>query len=80
MVGLPQGDLAEVRTKMVKALALIKEAVDESLPFLDSGERGKVIGLWEEFLREFFRYVKKKSRETGQNLFACLSFRRIWIR
>lgn len=75
-----QEDLSELRSRMARALVLIKEAVDLSLPLLGNGQRERVVALWEEFLREFFSYVKKKGRETRRNLFSCLSFRRIWVK
>ena len=77
---MSQGELSEVRSRMAGALVLLREAVDLSLPLLDSEQKGQVVALWEDFLREFFRHVKKKGRESRLNLFSCLSFRRIWAR
>lgn len=75
-----QSNLSEVRSRMARALALIKEAVDISLPLLGNEQREGIVALWEDFLREFFSYIKKRGRETSCNLFACISFRRIWIK
>lgn len=75
-----QSNLSEVRFRMDRALALIKEAVDISLPLLGNEQREEIIALWEDFLREFFSYIKKRGRETRRNLFSCISFRRIWVK
>jgi hypothetical protein len=69
--------MIEVRTKMVQALSLIKQAVDLSLPLVKSGGRESMKILWEEFLKEFIRYIKLKSRETGVNLISLISISRI---
>jgi len=70
----------EIRNKMIKALALVKEALDLSIPLLGSVQRQEIVTLWEDFLREFLGHIRSKSRQSGQNLFACLSFKRIWTR
>lgn len=70
----------EIRAKMVQALSLLKEALNISLPLLQSEQKKGVVALWEGFLREFFSYVKQKSKETGSNLMAYISFNRIWLR
>ena len=77
---MDQNKFLEIKTRMVKALALIKEAVDLSIPLLGSVQRQEIVTLWEDFLREFLSHIRSKNRQTGQNLFACLSFKRIWTR
>ncbi|HHW44930.1 MAG: hypothetical protein IMW93_01225 [Thermoanaerobacteraceae bacterium] len=70
--------LPEIKSKLGQALALIKEGVDESLPLLGDGPGKEITAMWEDFLREFLAYIKQKSRETRRNLFASISFHRIW--
>jgi translation initiation factor 2B subunit (eIF-2B alpha/beta/delta family) len=74
---LDQEKVNEVRAKMVQALLLIKEAVDLSLTLVKYGEKESMRLLWEDFIKEFIRYIKKKSRETGINLISLISFSRI---
>jgi hypothetical protein len=68
----------KIKNILSQALALIKEAVDESLPLLGDGRSKEITALWEEFLRELFAYIKQKSRETRRNLFASISFHHVW--
>ena len=65
---------------MSQALSLIKEALDSSLPLLQSEHKQGVVALWEAFLRECLSYIKQKSKETGSNLLGYVSFNRIWFR
>lgn len=75
-------ELEQVRAKLSQALVVIREAVDISLQIMSQGpsKAKEVSALWENFLREFLSYIKQKSRETGRNLFAAISFPRIWPR
>ncbi len=73
-------NLSEVREKMSRALFMIKEAVDTTLPHLRGEQRKEVINIWEDFLRELIRYIRTRGRETGCNLFSSLSFHRIWTK
>lgn len=75
-----EGNLSGAREKMSRALTMIKEVVDISLPLLKGEQRKEIIAMWEDFLREFIRYLKVRSRETGCNLLGCISFNRIWSR
>jgi hypothetical protein len=74
--------LEEINRKSAEALQIIREIIDESLEIMASGrdETQKVTALWEEFLREFFAYLKKRSKETRRNLFSVVSFKNIWPR
>jgi len=74
--------LEEIRRKLNQALEIIREAIDESLEIMAGGQEGtkEVTALWEEFLREFLTCIKQRSRETGRNLFAAVSFKKIWPR
>ncbi|NLJ75852.1 MAG: hypothetical protein GX325_01155 [Peptococcaceae bacterium] len=72
------GNLSEVREKMSQSLRTIKEIVDLTLPYLKSTQRKEVIGMWEDFLGELIRHIKIKGRENKCNLFANISFHRVW--
>ncbi|MBF7082213.1 hypothetical protein IT084_04390 [Desulfallas sp. Bu1-1] len=72
-----KNELSQVKSNMTRAMALIKEAVDTSLPLLKNEQKRAVIHLWEKFLGEFFFHVKKKGRESGSNLFSHISLWRI---
>jgi len=67
-----------LKTKLVEALNLLREAVEISLEMKATGtdEQRKVNELWSLFLQEFFGYIKKRSRETKQNLLAGIRFPR----
>ncbi len=67
-----------VKDKMVQALALIKEAVNMSVPFLKTNQRNSIVTLWEVFIREIILYIRLRSKETGTNLIGNISLKRIW--
>ena len=77
-----RGQLEQVRAKLVEASGLVREAVDLSLEVLCRNIRPNpaVSRLWEDFLGDFLGYVKQKGRERKRNLFATISFARIWRR
>lgn len=72
--------LEELDSKLRQSLAIIKEAVDESIDIMDtdSTQIRSITQAWEYFLRETLTYIKQRGRETGRNLFASISFKRIW--
>ncbi|NLJ40341.1 MAG: hypothetical protein GX352_01825 [Clostridiales bacterium] len=67
-----------VKEKMVKALALIKEALDMSIPMLRTNQKNNIVLLWEAFIREIIIYVRCRSKEIGINLSRYISKRRIF--
>jgi len=69
--------VAEVRGKMSQALSLIKEAVDLSIPLVQSDGREEMKLLWEDFIREFIRYTRHESKQTGTDLISLVSLARI---
>jgi len=73
-------ELKELNLKLKQALEIIKEAVEESIGIMDKDPAltRSITPVWEEFLREFLSYIKKRGREKGRNLFANISFNRIW--
>lgn len=73
-----QEKTAEIRDKMKHALLLLMEAADLSIAIVkDEDGRGPMKALWEDFIREFLRYTKNKSRETGIDLVSLVSITRI---
>ncbi|NLP19029.1 MAG: hypothetical protein GX376_08060 [Firmicutes bacterium] len=70
----------DIKVKMDQALALIKEALDLSIPLLKTRQRKTIVALWEAFIREFILYHKYRSRATGVNLINSISLRRILFR
>lgn len=75
---MDQQRVALVKTKMGQALNLIIEAADLSISLVKEEGREQIKVLWEDFIREFFRYTKKKSRETGIDLISLVSLAQIF--
>ncbi len=72
-------DSAELlKKKMNLALSELKEAVDLTAELKLSGPDIKAATnlIWEQFLFEFFNYIKQKSKETKQNILAGIKFPR----
>lgn len=69
----------ELKKKLDEIMCQLKEAVDSSLYLKQNDPQGGrfVSALWEEFLRQFFLYVKKRGKETNQNLMAGISIHRV---
>lgn len=65
--------------KLENILRQVKEVVDLSLHIKSRDINGGkyVAALWEDFLRQFFLYVRKRGNETGQNLMNGISFTKI---
>ena len=72
-----QDQAKEVRNKLGQALLLIKEAVDLSVFLVKKEGKEQIKVLWEDFIRDFVSYTKKKSQETGVDLTSLVSLRRI---
>ncbi|NLK08701.1 MAG: hypothetical protein GX316_08385 [Firmicutes bacterium] len=68
----------EVKRKMIEAMGLLKEAADLSISLVKTEGREQMKTLWEDFVREFIRYTKTKSRETGIDLISMVSMSRIF--
>jgi hypothetical protein len=71
-----------IEAKLGEALALVREAVEHSVEAMgeNSESERRVALLWEDFLGEFFSYLKQKSKEKKRNLLGIVSFARIWRR
>lgn len=68
-----------LQQKLNQSLELIREAVDVSTELMATNSQGgnTVTARWENFLKQFFVYVKQKSNETGKNLIAGISWSKI---
>ena len=72
-------DFPELERILQETSKKVREAVDVSVDIKvrckDTNDQ--VTNLWEDFLKDFIGYVKKKGRDTGHNLMAGISFNRI---
>ncbi len=75
-----QATLRNIKAKMLQALALIKEALNMSIPLFRTEQKNNIVMLWEAFAKELIGYIRYRSRETGVNLLSNISIRRIWFR
>ncbi|HAG10216.1 MAG TPA: hypothetical protein DCK76_02230 [Desulfotomaculum sp.] len=61
--------------KLEAAFSLLKEAVDMTVEIKKKEAGNKQSALvWEDFLGDFWEYIRLKSRESGYNLLAGVSF------
>lgn len=67
--------IEDLRHKLEEATRLVHEAVDLSVELKQSGGRDEqeVNHLWEEFLGGAWGYIKKRGKESGQNLLEGIS-------
>ena len=65
--------------KILNANRELKEAIDISIELRRQSpkSKGEVIQIWEEFLGQFFGYIKKASKESKDNLLAGISWARL---
>ncbi|MCF8010213.1 MAG: hypothetical protein K9L17_03940 [Clostridiales bacterium] len=72
-------DMESINNKLDQASQLLNEAVDLSTELRKEGPGNskEVSAAWENFLNNFFSYIKTKSKESGQNLMAGISWRKI---
>ncbi|MEA4925511.1 MAG: hypothetical protein VB084_09395 [Syntrophomonadaceae bacterium] len=71
-------DMNILRTHLQQAILLIKQAVDASVKIKleNPGAWSEVTGIWEEFIGEFWGYIKSQSVRSGQNLLRGISLLR----
>ncbi len=77
---MDQKALQDIKAKMFQALALVKEALDLSIPLLKTRHRKTIVALWEAFMKEFIIYHRHRSKATGVNLIGSISLRRVFFR
>jgi hypothetical protein len=65
--------------KITNATHDLHEAIDMSIDLRRHSPEVKkeVMKIWEEFLGQFFGYIKKKSKESKDNLLAGISWTRL---
>ncbi|SFG83691.1 hypothetical protein SAMN05660649_02874 [Desulfotomaculum arcticum] len=72
--------MEDLQQKLNQSLVTVRQAVDISANIKaanNPGSSSMVTAEWENFLKQFFSYVKKKSNETGHNLIAGISWSKI---
>ena len=71
---------ADLRGKIAMITNELHAAVDLSIELRTVAEnKAEVVKIWEEFLGEFFGYIKKRSKESKDNLLAGISWTRLKI-
>ncbi len=66
-----------LRNKLEAAFLLLKEAVDMTVEIKKKEAGSKqATRVWEDFLGDFWEYIRLKSRESGCNLLAGVSLSR----
>ena len=61
--------------KLEEAFSLLKEAVNMTVEMKKKEAHSKQAArVWEDFLGDFWGYIRLKSRESGYNLLAGVSF------
>lgn len=65
--------------KITNATQELHEAIDMSIELRRQSPeiKGKVMKIWEEFLGQFFGYIKRRSKESRDNLLAGISWTRL---
>ena len=68
-----------LQEKMLNARRELHEAIDISIELRRHSPQSKdaVVKIWEEFMGQFFGYIKKKSKESKDNLLAGISWTRL---
>ncbi len=68
-----------LRQKITNANRELHEAIDMSIELRRHSPeiKGEVVTIWEEFLGQFFGYIKKRSKESKDNLLAGISWTRL---
>ncbi|MDF2570175.1 MAG: hypothetical protein K0R55_1779 [Sporomusa sp.] len=68
-----------LQQKILNANRELQEAIDMSIELRHQSpqNKGEVAKIWEEFLGHFFGYIKKRSKESKDNLLAGISWARL---
>lgn len=72
-------ELTELENKMRSVMSQAKECVDISVELIEGQTEDKKIVYkhWENFLTHFFEYVKKKEKESGQDILKGISLTKL---
>lgn len=65
--------------KITNVTQELHEAIDMSIELRHHSPemKGEVMKIWEEFLGQFFGYIKRRSKESKDNLLAGISWTRL---
>jgi hypothetical protein len=79
--GIYLAGLESLQEKISYITQGLHEAIDLSIELRGQSSQTKteVVKLWEEFLGEFFGYIKQRSRESKDNLLAGITWTRLKI-
>jgi len=71
-------ELNELESKMKAVMSNAKECVDLSLNMIKANKNAEtvIVKHWENFVLHLFEYVKKKEKETGQEILKGISLTR----
>jgi hypothetical protein len=71
-------ELSELENKMRAVMSQAKECVDMSLEIMgkDQGAKAVILKHWENFILHLFDYVKRKEKESGQDILQGVSLAR----
>lgn len=72
-------DVRILREKVAGITKELREAIDLSIELRRQSPQSKeeVIAVWEAFLKDFFGYVKQRSKEAKDNLLSGISWTRL---
>ncbi|MDA8234693.1 MAG: hypothetical protein M0Z31_07855 [Clostridia bacterium] len=73
-------DSNKLRDNLQQAMNHLREGIEISIELKTQGKEfdREVIDLWEQFLGEFWGYIRKRSKEVGFNLLGGISFNKLW--
>ncbi len=67
----------ELESLICQIIPKMRRAVDISISIRKDGDQQYVTDTWEEFLREFIRYLKLQGVENGENVLADISMHKV---
>lgn len=72
-------DISILKAQLGKTLQELHKVVDLSIELRAQSprEKAEVIQLWEDFLGQFFGYIRQRSKESKDNLLAGISWTRM---
>jgi hypothetical protein len=73
-------ELNELENKMKLSMKSIKECVELSIKIRKESPEAKkrIDKYWEQFLRHFLEYVKRREKETGEELLKGISLTKLF--
>ncbi len=72
-------NINELKAKLADVTKELKNIVDYSITIRTDREMKKTVAIiWQQFLGDFFSYIRKRSKETGENLLTGITFAKFW--